>query len=131
MLYGLNIIDCKGVFYDNLRTNMTGKEMKKFKSFLEKEKEGLEKDIKKLKNVSFGKDIDSGDEETDEVEEKTANVALLNVLEERLSGIDKALGKIDAGTYGICEKCGEEISIKLLQVNPESKLCQKCKLQNG
>lgn len=110
---------------------MTGKEMKKFKSFLEKEKEGLEKDIKKLKNVSFGKDIDSGDEETDEVEEKTANVALLNVLEERLSGIDKALGKIDAGTYGICEKCGEEISIKLLQVNPESKLCQKCKLQNG
>jgi len=41
--------------------------------------------------------------------------------------IKKALEKIDEGTYGICEECGEEISTKRLEVRPVATLCIECK----
>ncbi len=44
-----------------------------------------------------------------------------------LSKIDKALQKIDAGTFGICEACEEEISPKRLEARPETTLCIRCK----
>lgn len=84
-----------------------------------------------MKRVDFGDDIDSGEEESDEVEEQVTNRALLNIFEKRLKGVNEALAKIDAGTYGLCEQCGKEISPKLLRVDPESKFCQTCKLKNG
>ena len=44
-----------------------------------------------------------------------------------LAKIDHALGKIEAGTFGICEECEEEISLKRLQARPETTLCIRCK----
>nr|HID60196.1 RNA polymerase-binding protein DksA [Desulfobacterales bacterium] len=41
--------------------------------------------------------------------------------------IEEALERIEDGTYGICENCGEEISIKRLKVRPVTTLCIKCK----
>jgi len=41
--------------------------------------------------------------------------------------IEDALERIENGTYGICENCGEEISIKRLKVRPVTTLCIKCK----
>ena len=110
---------------------MNDKDLKKLHSFLLKEQRKLEKNIKKLGYVSFGKDVDSGDEEADETEEKATNIAISDILEKRLKGIVGALAKIDAGTYGFCEKCGGEISARLLQIDPESKLCQGCKIKHG
>ena len=43
--------------------------------------------------------------------------------------IDEALRKIAAGTYGICEDCGEEISEKRLLVLPTATLCIDCQEQ--
>ncbi len=44
-----------------------------------------------------------------------------------LAKIDKALQRIDAGTFGICEKCEEEISLKRLEARPVTTLCIRCK----
>ena len=44
-----------------------------------------------------------------------------------LAKIDKALQKIDASTFGICEACEEEISVKRLEARPETTLCIRCK----
>ncbi len=44
-----------------------------------------------------------------------------------LSKIDEALKKIEAGEFGICENCGEEISPKRLEARPETTMCIKCK----
>jgi len=44
-----------------------------------------------------------------------------------LSKIDKALGKIKEGNFGICEECGDEIHPKRLEARPETSLCIKCK----
>jgi DnaK suppressor protein len=41
--------------------------------------------------------------------------------------IDEAIGRIDEGTYGICEDCGEEIGIKRLEARPVTTLCIDCK----
>ncbi len=41
--------------------------------------------------------------------------------------IDKALKKIEEGSYGICEACGEEIEEKRLEARPEATLCIECK----
>jgi RNA polymerase-binding transcription factor DksA len=41
-------------------------------------------------------------------------------------GIRAALGRIQAGTYGDCVKCGEEISEERLDVLPHTPLCQDC-----
>lgn len=44
-----------------------------------------------------------------------------------LQKIDKALKKLDAGEFGICEQCEEPISIKRLEARPETTLCIRCK----
>ena len=44
-----------------------------------------------------------------------------------LSKIDQALVKIEDGTFGICEDCGEPIQPKRLEARPETSLCIKCK----
>jgi len=41
--------------------------------------------------------------------------------------IKKALDRIENGTFGICEKCGEEISAKRLMARPVTTLCIDCK----
>ena len=41
--------------------------------------------------------------------------------------IKKALDRIDNGTFGICESCGEEISIKRLKARPVTSQCIECK----
>ena len=41
--------------------------------------------------------------------------------------IDRALAKIDAGTYGLCEQCGEPIPDARLQALPHAALCVACK----
>ena len=43
------------------------------------------------------------------------------------SVVDKALAKIAAGTYGICEKCGEPIPRERLRALPYAALCVRCK----
>ena len=43
-----------------------------------------------------------------------------------LQDIQDALQKIEDGTYGECENCGEDISIARLEANPMAKLCVDC-----
>lgn len=41
--------------------------------------------------------------------------------------IKKTLDRIDSGTFGICEKCGEDISLKRLKARPVTTQCIDCK----
>lgn len=44
-----------------------------------------------------------------------------------LDKIDRALKKIEDGSFGICENCEEPISVKRLEARPETTLCIRCK----
>ncbi len=41
--------------------------------------------------------------------------------------IDRALGKLEDGTYGQCECCGEQIAFNRLKASPFVTLCISCK----
>lgn len=97
------------------------------KNKLEKTQEELEKELKNLEGVpEMGSEIDAFDTETDESEEYSNNLGIKDALKKRLVAVKEALEKIKTGTYGKCEQCGGEIPEKVLEVNPESKHCDKC-----
>ncbi|PID58837.1 RNA polymerase-binding protein DksA [candidate division KSB3 bacterium] len=41
--------------------------------------------------------------------------------------IDQALERLEDGTFGLCERCGEEISLKRLSARPVTTYCINCK----
>lgn len=47
-------------------------------------------------------------------------------LETRLERVRRALEKIKSGTYGVCETCGDEISVERLNAFPSGRHCMKC-----
>lgn len=44
-----------------------------------------------------------------------------------LAKIKAAIERIDEGTYGICDECGDDISTKRLEARPVTTLCIECK----
>ncbi len=44
-----------------------------------------------------------------------------------LAKIQEALARIEDGSFGICEECGEDISIKRIEARPVTTLCIDCK----
>ncbi len=44
-----------------------------------------------------------------------------------LNKIDEAIERIDSGTFGICDDCGNDIDIKRLEVRPVTTMCIECK----
>jgi DnaK suppressor protein len=54
------------------------------------------------------------------------NLALRQSLETKAKSIRAALRKTQAGNYGICEVCGQEIDAERLAVLPHTTLCIKC-----
>ena len=44
-----------------------------------------------------------------------------------LKKIDQALERVEAGTFGICEDCGNEINLKRLEARPVTTMCIDCK----
>jgi DnaK suppressor protein len=46
-----------------------------------------------------------------------------------LLSLYEAIGRIEKGRYGICEQCGELISIKRLMANPATTVCIECKAE--
>lgn len=43
-----------------------------------------------------------------------------------IRAIDAALDRIQAGTFGICARCGDPISAERLRAVPHAPLCQAC-----
>lgn len=80
-----------------------------------------------IKDADMGSDVDGGDEETDEAEERGVGYASQIALKERLNAVLDALLKIKNGTYGICEQCGGMIGGDVLDASLESRQCKACK----
>ena len=108
--------------------SLIGKFLGEFKKILEKKYQWLQKMLKRERQEpEFGSDVDSFEEETDETVEFSNRLAVQQTLKEEIEEVEEALNKIKENKYGICEKCGKEISLDLLKIDPESKLCKDCK----
>lgn len=51
---------------------------------------------------------------------------LLQQARDRLAEIDAALGRLDAGVYGVCESCGRPIAPERLEARPMARTCIEC-----
>jgi DnaK suppressor protein len=73
-----------------------------------------------------GFDDDPADAGSASFERETAQ-SLSNHARNLLSQIDDAMRRMDAGTYGTCERCGEPIETARLEALPYATLCMDCK----
>ena len=64
-------------------------------------------------------------EVADNIEEYETRSAELKELEIRYNEVREALGRIAAGTYGICRVSGEPIEPERLEANPAATTCKK------
>ena len=101
--------------------------LNELKESLLSDKKRIEHKISILKETDFGDSPGTDNEEADETEELANQLATVSVLEKRLDNIGFALEKIEKGEYGVCESCKNDISLELLQANPESHTCKECK----
>jgi RNA polymerase-binding transcription factor len=59
--------------------------------------------------------------------ERTETIGIVDNLKKQLDDVNAAIAKIDAGTYGLCDRCGKAISADRLEFRPMSVLCIDCK----
>lgn len=73
--------------------------------------------------ISFDENFaDSGQVAAEQGETKV----LVNQLQDSLNDVQRALAKLDAGTYGVCERCGSEIGEARLEAMPGTRWCITC-----
>jgi DnaK suppressor protein len=73
---------------------------------------------------------DAGEDQADvgaKTFEREHELALIHNSRELLIQSERAIARIEAGTYGTCESCGEAIGKARLQAFPRATLCVKCK----
>jgi DnaK suppressor protein len=64
--------------------------------------------------------------------ERQHAAALLERAREQLTAVEAALGRLEAGRYGICERCGQPIGADRLAARPAAPTCIRCAgLQGG
>ncbi|GAB6076683.1 TraR/DksA family transcriptional regulator [Desulfurobacterium crinifex] len=110
---------------------LTPEQIKELKEILEQKKIEVIEDIKRGLEENFQSEREVGDVvdmSTDEIL-KTFEMRIRDREAKYLKKIEKALQKINEGTYGICEKCGACINYERLKLRPVAELCIKCKLE--
>jgi RNA polymerase-binding protein DksA len=59
--------------------------------------------------------------------ERDYEMTVLSSERDKVAQIERALARIDDGTYGVCESCGEPIGKMRLMAFPRATLCMTCK----
>lgn len=109
---------------------MNKKNSKYFKELLERRKQELIQQAGETKEQGIAFDPNDLPDEVDLASseaDQSMNLRLRDRERVLLKKIDKALVKIEQGTYGICEECGDEIAVKRLEARPVTDLCIQCK----
>jgi DnaK suppressor protein len=109
-------------------------ELAKVRKELDAEVAGLRADISRAESEiaeRLGDAVgDAGDDQADagaKTFQREHELALTQNARELLVQNERALARIDAGTYGVCESCGQPIGKARLQAFPRATLCVSCK----
>jgi DnaK suppressor protein len=112
----------------------TGTELQRVRAELVTEAEGLRADLARAASEAaerLGDSVrDAGDDQADagaKAFEREHELALAHNARDLLDQTERALARIDAGTYGVCESCGQPIGKARLQAFPRATLCVACK----
>lgn len=73
--------------------------------------------------LGFGKRVGDG---TTEAVSRLTDIGVGDSLERVMARTQRALAKLDDGTYGVCDVCGGEIPAGRMRALPEGVLCLSC-----
>ncbi|MFC5494522.1 TraR/DksA family transcriptional regulator [Nocardioides caricicola] len=80
--------------------------------------------------VAASKDTNADDEHDPEgatiAFERSQVSTLVRDAQRHLAEIDAAVERLEAGTYGVCERCGQPIGDGRLEARPVARLCIRC-----
>ena len=80
--------------------------------------------------VAASRDTNADDEHDPEgatiAFERAQLAALRRQAVEHLAEVDAALGRLDDGTYGVCDRCGQPIAPARLEARPTARRCVAC-----
>ncbi len=99
-----------------------------YRTLLEAEREGLARQLAELGYGETGSlSYDSNFADTSQVTaERGEAEALAGELKEALVEVEAALDRLERGTYGQCEHCGQSITPPRLEAKPAARLCITC-----
>jgi DnaK suppressor protein len=114
--------------------------LSKFKTQLEGEHQRLveliaeherDREEARLSETSADRSPDPGSAEAGSMKfEYEKELSIEKNLEDLLHKVEHALGRVERGTYGICEGCGESIPVARLEVLPYATFCVSCAKRN-
>lgn len=109
---------------------MKKKDIDRFRKILQERREELVSTASHTREEGLGFDTADLPDEVDLASTEAGQSMNLRLRDRELTllkKIDKTLEKIDAGAFGVCERCSEEISVKRLEARPVAELCIRCK----
>ena len=117
-----------GVVKTKKTTRPENKIMAARKRLLEMREKLLGEGLGKSLPEDLARPFDIGDEGDRADTERTHEVSILLSVrdKEKLLAIDEALERLDEGTFGVCEECGDEIGAARLKAMPLAKSCVSC-----
>jgi DnaK suppressor protein len=118
-------------------TALDAKAIAKIRAQLEEERRSLAAEMAELEEESFrgtqseitgevGIDEDFADAGSATFDREQA-LSIANNIRDLIDQVDRALSRIDEGTYGSCERCGRPIEAARLRALPRTLLCTDCK----
>jgi RNA polymerase-binding transcription factor len=120
-----------------VKSPFTAKELKTLKDDLQTHRKDVEKQLAEISENTFASDQTdmTGEMGFDEeyadagtaTYEREKDLSLVINLRDLLEKIEKAVTKIDEGTYGLCDRCGKPIEKARLKALPYANLCLKDK----
>lgn len=111
---------------------MKKKDVDTIKELLEEEKKRIHRHLEDISDSSVA-DLDTASGDSVDIASLEINQNSLQKIGKRelnhLKKIDVALKKMEDGTYGECESCGEQIAVARLMARPVAQLCIDCKTE--
>lgn len=111
-------------------------ELEKIRKILEDEKTSIERQLSDYGAIAGeeGIRVDSNEGFADSAQataERAQVLAMVDRLQDNYAEVVAALKRMEKGTYGRCERCGQEIPSERLELRPTARLCVRCKQAVG
>jgi DnaK suppressor protein len=106
------------------------KNLERFKKLLSEQRTGLLETAKATLASELGINLDDLPDEMDLASaeyDHAMNFRLRGREKTLIKKIDLALDRIEGGEYGVCDECGDDISIRRLEARTVTTLCIRCK----
>jgi DnaK suppressor protein len=117
-----------------MEADMAATRYKNIREQLEIEHKRLTEELAQLQTTAStseerreGSPFGKREEEATETLELEKRLTLENRIRQEIALVEHALEKIEKGTYGKCENCGQDIDPERLEALPQATLCVNCK----